>query len=86
MEKSNFKNLSYYKNKKILVTGNTGFKGSWLSIWLIKLGAKVYGISKNIPTKPSLFKESKLDKKMTTYFIDIKDFIEVRKKIDSINP
>ena len=36
-----------YKNKKVLITGNTGFKGSWLSLWLLKLGAHVYGFSKD---------------------------------------
>jgi GDP-D-mannose dehydratase len=43
-----FKNI--YKNKKVLITGHTGFKGSWLSVWLLSLGAKVVGISKDIPT------------------------------------
>ena len=49
-----FNNL--FKNKKVLITGHTGFKGSWLSLWLSTLGAKVYGISNNIPTNPSHFK------------------------------
>ena len=40
-----YKNV--FKNKKIIVTGHTGFKGSWLTLWLVKLGAKVTGISKN---------------------------------------
>ena len=44
-----------YKGKKVLITGHTGFKGSWLSLWLLSLGAKVCGVSKDIPTKPSLF-------------------------------
>ena len=39
-----------YNKKKILITGNTGFKGSWLTAWLIKLGANIVGISKDIPT------------------------------------
>ena len=43
----------YFKNKKILITGNTGFKGSWLSIWLKLLGGNLYGISKSIPTNPN---------------------------------
>ena len=43
-----------YRNKKVLVTGNTGFKGSWLCTWLISLGADVYGISNEIPTTPSM--------------------------------
>ena len=50
-----------FKNKKILISGNTGFKGSWLTIWLNLLGAELYGLSNNVPTKPSLFKEAKLD-------------------------
>ena len=49
-----FKNI--YNNKKVLITGHTGFKGSWLSFWLNSLGAKIYGISNGIPTKPSFFK------------------------------
>ena len=43
------------KNKKVLVTGHTGFKGSWLSCWLRQLGANVTGYSLDIPTVPSLF-------------------------------
>ena len=60
-----FKN--FYKNKRVLIIGNTGFKGSWLSIWLLRLGAKVYGLSKNVPTKPSIYKSASLDKKVKTY-------------------
>ena len=51
-----------FKNKKILITGNTGFKGSWLSLWMISIGAKVYGYSKNIPTRPSLYRSLNLEK------------------------
>ena len=42
-----------FKNKKILITGNTGFKGSWLSFWMQNCGAKVFGISKGEVSKPS---------------------------------
>ena len=41
-----------YKGKRVLVTGNTGFKGSWLSVWLNMLGAEVYGFSNEVPTQP----------------------------------
>ena len=41
-----------FKDKNVLVTGNTGFKGSWLSQWLLKLEANVIGLSKDIPTNP----------------------------------
>ncbi len=46
---------NYYKGKKVLVTGHTGFKGSWLTTWLLRLGANVVGISKSSPTQPSIF-------------------------------
>ena len=48
-----------FKNKKVLVTGHTGFKGSWLTSWLILLGAKVTGLSINTPSNPSHFKAIK---------------------------
>ena len=62
-------NFSFFKNKKILITGHTGFKGSWLSLYLTNLGAKVYGISNNIPTKPSHYKNISLEKKYTNQFL-----------------
>ena len=46
-----------YSGKKVLITGHTGFKGAWLCTWLIKLGADVVGVSKDIPTQPSMFNE-----------------------------
>ena len=55
------KYLKIYKRKKVLITGNTGFKGTWLSIWLDMLGAKVVGISKLPHTKPSNFLEHRLE-------------------------
>ncbi len=58
------KDLKYFKNKRVLITGHTGFKGSWLSIFLTLLGAKVYGISKDIPSKPSHFILTNLKKRM----------------------
>ena len=51
-----------FKNKKILITGHTGFKGSWLSIWLNMLGAKVYGYSLDEPTNPSHYQIANLKK------------------------
>ena len=53
------KNLNILKNKKILVTGHTGFKGSWLVCYLKTEGAKIFGISNKIPTHPSHYKISK---------------------------
>ena len=56
-----------YKDKKVLVTGHTGFKGTWLTTWLLNLGANVVGISKDIPTKPSMFEELKLEARIKHY-------------------
>ena len=60
-----------YKDKKVLVTGHTGFKGTWLTAWLLKLGADVIGISKDIPTEPSMFDIRDLEK-MIEIFIEEK--------------
>jgi len=75
-----------YKNKKVLITGNTGFKGSWLTIWLLKLGARVYGISKDIPTKPSIFEELALEKRILHYNKDVRDLKSVKEIIEGIKP
>ena len=75
-----------YKNKKILITGNTGFKGSWLSIWLLKLGAKVYGISKDIPTEPSMFEELGLKTKIAHYEEDVRELESVKRIIEEVKP
>ena len=60
-----------YKGKKVLVTGHTGFKGSWLTTWLLKLGANVVGISKEVPTSPSMFEALELEKNIKHYNEDI---------------
>ncbi|WP_228375786.1 CDP-glucose 4,6-dehydratase [Chryseobacterium taiwanense] len=75
-----------YRGKKVLVTGNTGFKGSWLCTWLISLGAEVYGISKDIPTKPSMFEELALADKMTHYMADIRDYNKMEEIINNVSP
>ena len=72
-----FENI--YKDKVVLITGHTGFKGSWLTTWLLKLGAKVIGISDQIPTKPSMFSELNLEEKINHHFCDIGDLNAVSK-------
>lgn len=72
------KNLNIFKNKTVIITGNTGFKGSWLSLWLGLLGAKVVGISKDIPTKPSNFKTIKLNKAIKNYKCDLKNYKKLK--------
>ena len=70
-----YKNI--YKNKKVLVTGHTGFKGAWLTSWLLKLGANVVGVSKDIPTSPSMFEELALTKKRLKRYYDVFDDVDV---------
>ncbi|MDR2409269.1 MAG: CDP-glucose 4,6-dehydratase [Bacteroidales bacterium] len=75
-----------YRDKKILVTGNTGFKGSWLCTWLIFMGAKVYGIAKDIPTNPSVFEELRLSERIVHFTEDIRHYERLRNIINDIAP
>lgn len=75
-----------YKGKKILITGNTGFKGSWLSTWLLSLGAGVYGYSLDIPTNPSMFEVLGLGKRIRQVYGDIRNVEELKKCVDEIKP
>jgi CDP-glucose 4,6-dehydratase len=61
-----------FKGATVLVTGHTGFKGSWLTVWLLKLGARVVGISKDVPTEPSNFEALNLREKIVHYTDDIR--------------
>jgi len=66
-----------YSGKKVLITGHTGFKGSWLCMWLLKLGAEVVGVSKDVPTKPSMFEELNIAEKIKHIESDIRDLTSV---------
>ena len=80
------KNLrSIFKNKKILITGHTGFKGAWLTLYLLNLGGKILGISKDIPSNPSLFKILSL-KKIKHSKIDIRELKKLREIFLRFNP
>jgi CDP-glucose 4,6-dehydratase len=75
-----------YKNKKVLVTGDTGFKGSWLCSWLLELGANVHGLAKDIPTNPSMFEAIGLADKINHQEIDIRNLEQTKNAIHSIKP
>lgn len=86
MENLDIKKISdFFCNKKILITGYTGFKGSWLSYLLLILGAEVNGISLE-PADLSLYNLIKLDDKMKSYIQDIRDLDKVQSIVKQINP
>lgn len=64
---------NFWKGKKVFLTGHTGFKGSWLIIWLNEMGASVIGYSVDIPTNPSLFEEAGLENKVHHIIGDVRD-------------
>ena len=77
---------NFWKNKKVLLTGHTGFKGSWLSLWLQKLGVELVGFSKSIPTQPSLFELADVGKNMTSIMEDITNIERITNVIKQHNP
>ncbi len=79
-------NFSFYKGKKVFVTGHTGFKGSWLCKILINLGADVVGYSLEAPTVPSLFKLANIDKSMTSIIGDVRDYESLKTAFDKVQP
>ena len=78
--------LESFSGKNVLVTGHTGFKGSWLCQWLIELGANVYGYALKPSTNPSLFNQLSLDKYMNSCISDIRDLNQLKKNIQHIKP
>lgn len=79
-------NLEFYKGKKVLVTGHTGFKGSWLCKILIKLGAEVIGYSLKPPTKPNLFEISGIEKEINSVIGDIRDLEKLMDTFSKYKP
>tara|TARA_A100001015_G_scaffold321422_1_gene452071 strand:+ start:4978 stop:6051 length:1074 start_codon:yes stop_codon:yes gene_type:complete len=82
----NMVNKLFWKDKKVLITGNTGFKGSWCQSLLNFLGADTLGYSDRIPTSPSNFAEIKDDLHLKTIFGDILDAELLKKTINDFNP
>lgn len=78
--------LNFYKNKVVLVTGHTGFKGSWLTRILINAGAKVIGYSLVSPTNPNLFSLADIENKMISIIGDVRDFTKLKSVFDKYQP
>lgn len=75
-----------YKGKKVLITGNTGFKGSWLSTWLTMLGAEVYGYSIDVPSEPGMFNVCGLANKIHHKYGDIRDKEAMNAYVQEVKP
>jgi len=79
-------NKSFWKNKKVFVTGHTGFKGSWLTIWLKELGAEVVGISLEPPTTPNLYSKANVSEGMVSLREDIRNLESIKKLFQKHKP
>lgn len=75
-----------YRGKKVLVTGHTGFKGGWLTQWLLMMGAKVYGYALDPPTEPALFDQLGLSGEIAHQLADIRDFAAFKGYLDEVEP
>ena len=75
-----------FRDRKVLVTGHTGFKGSWLSLWLHQLGADVVGLSLNVPTQPSHFEAAGMADFLLEYRVDLRDGENVCRVIRETRP
>ena len=78
-------NLSIFDGSRVVVTGHTGFKGSWLSLWLASLGAQVHGISLGVPTTPSHYHAARLNALVHDNWLDIRELVKLKDLINKIN-
>ncbi len=77
---------AFWRGKRVFLTGHTGFKGSWLSLWLSSLGAEVKGYALNPPTSPSLFNEAKVGTFIDSQIGDIRDQSVLHESMIAFNP
>lgn len=76
----------FWRSKRVLVTGHTGFKGSWLAQWLARLGAKVSGIALPPQSEPNLFALADVAKRMDSYYCDIREASSLRALVHMVRP
>ncbi len=78
--------LNIFKNKVVLISGHTGFKGSWLSAWLKHLGAEVVGVSIDIPSIPSNFSASLISNVVEDHRLDVRDSNSIKSLVERVRP
>jgi CDP-glucose 4,6-dehydratase len=86
MEKLVIMNVSFWQGRRVLITGHTGFKGSWLALWLNSLGAKVCGISLPPVSSPNLFELTRLEKIIESHFCDLSNLERLKTLVNSHSP
>jgi CDP-glucose 4,6-dehydratase len=79
-------NPEFWQGKRVFLTGHTGFKGSWLSLWLQSLGAELTGFALAPPTSPSLFEEARVADGMTSILGDVRDLLALQAALDKARP
>jgi CDP-glucose 4,6-dehydratase len=77
---------SFWNGKRVLLTGHTGFKGAWLSLWLQSLGAQVYGFANGVPTEPSLYELASVGEGMQSVHGDIRDPVAIADALAAHTP
>ena len=79
-------NPAFWQGRHVFLTGHTGFKGSWLSLWLQSLGAEVTGYALPPPTNPNLFQNAKVGEAMTSIIADVRDLAALQKAMHAAQP
>jgi len=77
---------AFWRGRKVLITGHTGFKGSWLCLWLEALGADLTGYALEPPTRPSLFEQADVGRSMRSIYADIRDFEQLKTVVAECRP
>ena len=76
--------LTFYKDKKVLITGHTGFKGTWLCALLLQAGADVTGYALEPPTNPSIYSLTDMGKRIHSIIGDVRDLTHLKKVFDEV--